>query len=193
MNETELAEIESRILEYPVEARRDIIRLASELRSLRGFNPKAQASGAVSPLYDSVTGLLNGGAFGVRFAGARARAARYQKRFAVMSIDVVLAKGTPRPDEYEAALKLVAERLQQCVRASDTLARIDPEKFAIILEDLSQDGQTHPVTEKVRRTLGEPLNVGEQQINLDASVSLRFYPGSENAGARSRLESRRVP
>ena len=192
MNETELAEIESRILEYPVEARRDIIKLASELRSLRGFNATAQASGGASPLYDSVTGLLNGGAFGVRFAGARARAARYQKRFAVMSIDVGLSKETPRPDEYDVALKLVAARLQQSVRATDTLARIDHKKFAIILEDLAQDGQTHPVTEKVQRTLGEPLNVGERQIYLDASVSLKFYPASENAGARSRLESRLI-
>ena len=193
MNETELAEIESRILEYPVEARRDIIRLASELRSVRGFNATTQASGGLSPLYDSVTGLLNGGAFGVRFAGARARAARYQKGFAVMSVDVVLSKGTPRPDEYDVALKLVAERLQQSVRATDTLARIDHEKFAIILEDLAQDGQAHPVTEKVQRTLGEPLNVGERQIVLDANVSLKFYPASENAGARSRLESRLTP
>jgi diguanylate cyclase (GGDEF)-like protein len=190
LNETELAEIESRILEYPVEARRDIIRLASELRSVRGFNATTQASGGLSPLYDSVTGLLNGGAFGVRFAGARARAARYQKGFAVMSVDVVLSKGTPRPDEYDVALKLVAERLQQSVRATDTLARIDHEKFAIILEDLAQDGQAHPVTEKVQRMLGEPLNVGERQIYLDANVSLKFYPASENAGARSRLESR---
>jgi diguanylate cyclase (GGDEF)-like protein len=193
LNETELAEIEGRILEYPVEARRDIIRLASELRSLRGFSATAQASGGLSPLYDSVTGLLNGGAFGVRFAGARARAARYQKGFAVMSIDVVLSKGTPRPDEYDVALKLVAERLQHSVRATDTLARTDHEKFAIILEDLAQDGQTHLVTEKVQRTLSEPLDVGGRKIYLDASVSLKFYPASENAGARSRLDSRVTP
>jgi len=71
LNETELAEIEVRMLEYPVEARRDIIKLISELRGLDRF--KAEASAAASPLYDVVTGLLNAGAFGVRFAGARAR------------------------------------------------------------------------------------------------------------------------
>lgn len=191
MNETELAEIEIRMLEYPVEARRDIIRLISELRGLDRF--KAEASAAASPLYDAVTGLLNAGAFGVRFAGARARAGRYQKRFAVMSIDMVLANGAPRPEEYDVALKLVAERLQRSVRATDTLARIEDKKFAIILEDLAQDGQAHPVTEKVRRTLGEPINVGERQIRLDASISLRFYPATENTGAGSRVEARLVP
>lgn len=187
MNETELAEIEIRMLEYPVEARRDIIMLISELRGLDRF--KAEASAAASPLYDAVTGLLNAGAFGVRFAGARARAGRYQKRFAVMSIDMVLANGAPRPEEYEAALKMVVERLQHSVRATDTLARIDDKKFAIILEDLAQDGQAHPVTEKVRRALGEPLIVGARQIRLDASISLKFYPASENAGSRLRLDS----
>jgi len=188
LNETELAEIEVRMLEYPVEARRDIIRLVAELRGLDRF--KAEASAAASPLYDVVTGLLNAGAFGVRFAGARARAGRYQKRFAVMSIELVFANGAPRPEEYEAALKVVVERLLHSVRATDTLARIDDKKFAIILEDLAQDDQAHPVTEKVRRTLGEPLNVGERQIRLDASISLKFYPASENTDAGSRVESR---
>jgi len=191
VDETELAEIEIRMLEYPVEARRDIIRLISEVRGLDRFKA-AQALGGASPLYDAVTGLLNAGAFGVRFAGARARAARYQKRFAVLSIDMAPAKETPRPDEYDAALKLVAQRLQHSVRAADTLARVDHKKFAIILEDLAQDGETHPLTEKVRRALGEPLNIGERQIYLDANISLRIYPASGNAASGSQLESRSI-
>src|SRR5258706_4823641 len=119
LNETELAEIEVRMLEYPVEARRDIIMLIAELRGLDRF--KAEKSSGFSPLYDAVTGLLNGGAFGVRFAGARARAARYQKSFAVMSIDMVLPKDAAQPQKIDEALKVVAERLQHSVRPSDNL------------------------------------------------------------------------
>ena len=53
-----------------------------------------------SPLYDALTGLLNGGAYGVRFAMARARATRYRKFFAVMS--VYPGAGDKIPAKYDA-------------------------------------------------------------------------------------------
>ena len=189
MDESDLAEIESRILEYPVQARRDILRLMSELRGLRN-PPKAPGRG--SALYDSVTGLLNGGAYGVRFAGAMARATRYKKRFAVMSIDLALAKEKQDPGERDKALKLVAERLEQCVRAADTLARIDDEKFVIILEDLHPESQALGVTEKVQRTLSEPISVGERKIYADASISVRIYPTPETPALLAPLDSERM-
>lgn len=190
MDEKELAEIESRILDYPVEARRDILRLTSELRSVK-FSDIPQASARNSPLYDAATGLLNGGAYGVRFAGAMARATRYQKRFAVMSIDLARAWENADPGETERALKLIAQRLEQCVRAADTLARTDEQKFAIILEDLPQDGQMHHVTEKVQRALSEPLTFGERKLYPNATISIRVYPTPENTALLSPLDSRR--
>jgi len=190
MNEIELAEIESRILEHPVEARRDILRLTAELRSLK-FARSSPKSAHGSPLYDSVTGLLNGGAYGVRFAGAIARATRNRKRFAVMSVDVALAEDSPDSGENERALKIIAERLELCVRAADTLARIDDEKFAIILEDLPQDGHIRQVTDKVQRALSEPVTVGERSMHAHVRVGIRYYPTAENTAQLSPLDSRR--
>ncbi len=177
MDESELVEIEGRILEYPVEARRDILKLLAELRSVRGEAAPARAQN--SALYDSVTGLLNGGAYGVRFAGAMARATRYQKSFAVMSVALTLSRDTPDSDTGNHVLKLVAQRLGQCVRAADTLARIDFGKFAIILEDLSPDGQIHTLTEKVQRALSQPFEAAGKTLYPDASISVRYYPTAE--------------
>ena len=178
MNEREIAEMESRILNYPALAGRDLLRRAKELRRLSGFNEPAKTMVGYSPLYDATTGLLNGGAFGIRFSAARARATRYQKRFAVMSIDLALGRGLQDASEHDVALKLVAGRLQESVRPTDTLARIDHEKFALILEDLVQEGQPHPVTEKVLLLLGKPLRIGERQIFLDVKPNIQFYPTS---------------
>jgi diguanylate cyclase (GGDEF)-like protein len=189
LEEIDIAEIEARILEYPVQARRDIIMLTAELRALRGFDKGAKARGPGSPLYDAATGLLNAGAYGVRFAGARARAARYKKRFAIMSIDLALAEGSVKPGEIDRVLKLVADRLEQCVRATDTLARIDHEKFAIILEDLPADEQAEQVTEKVRRTLADPIDLGSLKVYPDANIGIQFYPQSEETGPRPALNS----
>ncbi len=153
----------------------------------------ATARAGYSALHDSVTGLLNGGAFGIRFSAARARATRTRKRFAVMSIDVAVAHEKKDSAEYNGALKTMADRLQKSVRAIDTVARIDHGKFAIILEDLTREGQAHPVTEKVRRTLVRPIKVGKRQIQLSARPSIKFYPTAENASAVSPLDRKTTP
>ena len=143
------------------------------------------AEAPASAIYDSLTGLLSGGAYGVRFAMARARAGRNKKIFAVMSIDLPLSKrvaaGALSEREAEQTLKQVAERLAGCVRETDTLARIDREKFAVILEDLTHPEQAERVQQKVQAALAEPVKLGERAVRADSSVSLQFYPTSKPA------------
>ncbi len=188
MEESELAEIESRILEYPAPARRDILRLTAELRGLRGLLQPTKQADRVSPLFDAVTGILNGGAYGVRFAGAMARATRNNRCFAVMSVDLTFPRDTLDPQDRDGALKLVAQRLTQCVREADTLARIDDQKFAIILEDLPPDGAVEHLTGKVQRALSEALSVRGRSIRPDAAIAVRLYPSAEPPVPRSPLD-----
>jgi hypothetical protein len=84
--EIELAEIEDRMSGYSPDAQADIRWLARELRKVYNLGTRS----AEPPLPRSTTAhrALSGGAYGVRFAMARARAGRYKKIFAVMSIDV---------------------------------------------------------------------------------------------------------
>lgn len=181
MGEIELSEIENRIEQYPPQARHDILRLSSELRRLYDLQRHKSASHAPSPLYDPLTGLLNGGAYGVRFAMARARATRYRKIFAVMSIDVAFPEASGGAakvgdEQRDATIKNVAERLEGCVRATDTLARIGDENFAIILEDLTQPGHAERVKQNVQDALDAPSRAGDQHGSPHATVTMEFYP-----------------
>jgi GGDEF domain-containing protein len=185
--EIELAEIEDRIPAYPPDAQADIRWLTRELRKVYNLglrNPGPPASA----IYDALTGLLSGGAYGVRFSMARARAARYRKIFAVMSIDLSLAgrvaAGALSEREAEQALKQVAERLVACARATDTLARIDHEKFAMILEELGHPEHAERVQQKVEAVLAEPILLEERTVRADASVSLQFYPAAKPGDAK---------
>ena len=180
--EIELAEIEDRLPAYSPDAQTDIRWLTRELRKaydlgLRNPGPPASA------IYDPLTGLLSGGAYGVRFSMARARARRYQKMFAVMSIDLTFSKsvaaGALSEGEADEMLKRVAERLVACARATDTLARIDREKFAMILEELTYPEHAERVKQKVETALAEPILLEERALRADASVSLQFYPTSK--------------
>lgn len=178
MEERELTEIENRLEKYPAQARHDILRLTQELRRLKSPHEIVASAIATSPLYDSLTGLLNGGAYGVRFAMARARATRFKKIFAVMSVDVALggaAQGV-KDEERELTIKHIAGRIEASVRATDTLARIGDENFAVILEDLTHSGHAERVKQIVLDALAEPLVVDGREVAPGISVGIEFYP-----------------
>ena len=183
MGELELQEIENRIDNYPPQARTDILALARELRRVYAAAGHGKPAVPASPLYDAETGLLNGGAYGVRFAAARARATRYRKIFAVMSIDLTAAAAGTSADERGQAIKAVAGRLDACVRETDTLARIGEGSFAIILEDLTQADHAERVRETVQDALAAPMAFAGRDAMPPTQVKLRFYPEAENAGA----------
>jgi len=182
--EIELADIEDRMAGYSADAQADIRWLTRELRKvynlgLRNAGPPSAA------IYDAATGLLSGGAYGVRFSMARARATRYRKMFAVMSIDLPLGKaagGALSEREAEDIVKEVANRLAGCARATDTLARIDREKFAMILEELAVHEHAERVKQKVEVALAEPILLEDRAVRADVTVSLQFYPPSSGEG-----------
>lgn len=179
MEERELTEIENRAAGYAADARQDILLLTRELRRL--VAPAAPvAREAASPLYDALTGLLNGGAYGVRFAMARARATRFRKIFAVMSIDVVLDAAFTAEDR-ELTIRHVAQRLEASVRATDTLARIGGENFAVILEDLNHSGDAERVKQIVQDALAAPLVVGGRDVVPEMRIGIEFYPSVHHA------------
>ena len=178
MGELELIEIEKRIDQYPPQAAADIRMLVRELRRLcvRAGAGEGEPAQAASPLYDSATGLLNGGAYGVRFAAARARATRYKRIFAVMSIDLAARALPADRHEREQTVKAVAARLDLCVRATDTLARIGEDNFAIILEDLTQPDHAERVKQTVQEALALPMHIAGRRVVPPTQVSLQFYP-----------------
>ena len=188
MGEAELAEIEGRIDQYPPQARHDIVRLTQELRQLYDARGLAHVMHAGSPLHDQLTGLLNGGAYGVRFAMARARATRFRNMFAVMSIAIDLTHAPADVTEREQTIRELADRLEDCLRETDTLARIGESEFAIILEDLGQAGHAERVKQIVQEALAEPLRMRAGKRAPSATVGLRFYP-TPGAGAVVRYDA----
>ena len=188
MIEIELAEIEDRLPGYPAQAQADIRWLAREVRKLYNLGSR-NPTPPTTAIYDPVTGLPSVGAFGVRFAMARARASRNKKLFAVMSIELSLAAsgaaGVVDEPQKELMFKEVAARLMGCVRETDTVARVDEEKFALILEDLATPENAERVERKVRAALDQPLRLGERSVGIGATLSLQFYPSAQTADSGS--------
>ena len=185
MIEIELAEIENRMSGYSADAQADIRWLTRELRKVYNLGTRS-AEPPASAIYDALTGLLSGGAYGVRFAMARARAGRYKKIFAVMFIDIDSGEQAAVLDSRESdeLVKQAAERLAGIARATDTLARIDQLKFAMILEELSYPEHAERVKQKVETALAEPFMLWERAARARATVSLQFYPSALPEGVK---------
>nr|WP_325170166.1 EAL domain-containing protein [Noviherbaspirillum pedocola] len=82
----------------------------------------------------------------------------------------------------DQVLMETARRLRNCVRASDTVARIGGDEFAIVLNDLA-DPQTSNALSLVERTgkkiveaIGEPFLIGDERIYLSPSIGIAIAP-----------------
>ena len=73
-------------------------------------------------------------------------------------------------------LKIVAERLQSLVRASDTVARLSGDEFAILVERLEARNDILPLAEKALAILDSPIQVVEHKLYISASIGIALAP-----------------
>ncbi len=133
---------------------------------------------------DALTGVLGRQAFDVVFAQAQQRARRSPGPVSLVFFDVDHFKAIN--DRFghvvgDAALRTVAGRLRDGVRAGDGLCRWGGEEFLLLLENCRLD-QAREVAEKARHAvLAEPLHLegaGEVPLTVSAGVA-ELRPGEE--------------
>jgi len=129
--------------------------------------------------HDTLTGLPNRHLFSDRLDESLKRAHRHETEVAVMFID--LNKFKPINDNLghdagDEALRVVASRLQQCLRGTDTVARIGGDEFVAILEDLDSGGKAEFVARKIIKALEEPMVLAGQKTVLGAAIGIALFP-----------------
>lgn len=130
--------------------------------------------------YDSLTNLPNRRLLLDRLEQAIAQAKRHESRLALMFID--LDKFKPVNDRYghEAGdwlLKAVAQRMQTCLRESDTAARIGGDEFIVLLPEIKNNADAIAVAEKIRDVMNQPFDMSDgKQLNISACIGIAIYP-----------------
>jgi len=71
----------------------------------------------------------------------------------------------------------VAERLQSCVRPSDTVARFGGDEFAVLIEDASDDVDVIQVAERVLEGLRQPFVVNGRELHVRGSLGIARMDG----------------
>ncbi|MDE5466384.1 GGDEF domain-containing protein, partial [Bradyrhizobium sp. CSS354] len=139
---------------------------------------KAEQQIELLAFFDALTGLPNRRLLLDRLQRASASCPRIDKLGALLFIDLDNFKDlndTLGHDMGDRLLVLVAQRLQECVRTSDTVARFGGDEFVVMLEGLDVDPahaaqQAELVAEKLLEQLNRPFQMGAQEHYSTPSI-----------------------
>ncbi|MDF2841355.1 MAG: putative signal transduction protein containing an domain, partial [Clostridia bacterium] len=129
--------------------------------------------------YDGLTGLPNRTLFNNRIEQAINLARRNEKFVGVIFLDLDGFKGvndTLGHDWGDNLLKQVAERLTNCTRKYDTVARFGGDEFIIMIPQLSQVESIEVVSKKIMEAFRRPILINGQEFFITASAGISVFP-----------------
>jgi diguanylate cyclase (GGDEF)-like protein/PAS domain S-box-containing protein len=138
--------------------------------------------------HDTLTGLPNRNLLKDRLAQAIVYAQRYQRTLTVAFIDLdnfKLINDSLGHQAGDQLLRIVATRLQSCIRVSDTVARLGGDEFVLLLRDhpLEPGVESLSVGATLQRILAEiaqPYRIGPHEFFLSCSIGYTQLPEDGN-------------
>ena len=129
--------------------------------------------------YDALTGLPNRTLLRDRMEHEITVAHRRHKQAGVLCLDLDNFKtinDSLGHSTGDLLLQAVAERLKECVREGDTLARLGGDDFVVVLSDFHQAGDTVQVAQKILDALSRPYNIVGHELIVTSSIGISIYP-----------------
>ncbi|RLA19943.1 MAG: hypothetical protein DRQ62_11215 [Gammaproteobacteria bacterium] len=129
--------------------------------------------------HDILTGLPNRALLSDRLEQALHVAKRNKEHLGLIFLD--LDKFKPINDDYGHAigdllLQEVALRITDCIRESDTVARIGGDEFIILLPTIESQNDALMVAEKICHALNLSFDCQEYSLSITASLGVASYP-----------------
>jgi diguanylate cyclase (GGDEF)-like protein/PAS domain S-box-containing protein len=134
--------------------------------------------------HDGLTGLPNRSLFADRLQQALRHAERRGEELTVAIMDVDRFRDTNNRHGHlagDAVLQAIAQRTLGCVRASDTVARIGGDEFALVLVDAA-GADAAPVLQEIVAANAAPVEFDGLALPVSVSIGACAFP-REAAGA----------
>lgn len=126
--------------------------------------------------HDPLTGLPNRALFLDRLRMALRRSKRHgEYLFAVLYLDLDRFKNINDSFGHSAGDKMLnhaTDKLLQCVREADTVARFGGDEFAVLLADLEKPSQAVLIAKRISAALDESVNFHGQDVSIGASIGI---------------------
>ena len=166
-------EVLCRVIDYRGEA--------AQLLAVRDLRERRAAEAKITHLayHDGLTGLANRLLLHDRLDHALAQAARVGEVMAVLCLDLDRFKAVNDTLGHAAGdvlLRKVADRLRECVRASDTIARIGGDEFVVVQVNAHQPNGAVTLADRIIEHICAPYDLEGQRASIGTSVGISFYP-----------------
>jgi len=180
----ELRQADGRVLQYQCVILPDNGRLLTyyDITSMKSTEEQlAEALEKVSNLanHDALTQLPNLRLARERLLSAISLSKRKGWMAAIMFIDLDGFKevnDSHGHDIGDKVLKIVAERLTDSLRESDTVARIGGDEFLVIQTEVPHRFAAANVAEKIVKRISQPIHVDTIEICIGASIGISVFP-----------------
>jgi diguanylate cyclase (GGDEF)-like protein len=129
-------------------------------------------------LHDALTGLPNR-ALLLQTAARALDGANGDQELALLVVDLDRFRDvndTLGRAQGDAVLKEVAARLTRSVRATDLVARIESDRFGVLLPDLARSGDAALAADKILGELSQQMEVAGAALSVDATVGIACAP-----------------
>ncbi len=129
--------------------------------------------------FDKLTNVPNRALFLDRLDQILKQSERYERKFALLFIDLDGFKSVNDTLGHDAGDELLiktAERLQECVRDADTVARIGGDEFTVILSTITSVDDAQSVAQKIIQALSTPFRLGDEEAQIGASIGISVFP-----------------
>lgn len=129
--------------------------------------------------HDELTGLANRTLLTERISTAIHYHKRQRRKLAVLFIDLDGFKHVN--DKYghdvgDELLKSLTDRLKDCVRDSDTVARFGGDEFVLLLTGLNKKEEASFIAEKVIKVINLPVKLSAALVNVGCSIGISSFP-----------------
>lgn len=147
----------------------------------RDITDRKDAENTIEKLayHDPVTGLPNRTLLHDRLQLAIHRAERDMQGLAILFLDLDRFKSINDSLGHaigDQLLREVGERLQSCVRSSDTVARLGGDEYVVLISSLENDHAVGTVVMKILEQLAEPYLIEGHEIYTTSSIGISLYP-----------------
>jgi len=147
----------------------------------------AAAAGPLAGAFDAATGFASRALLLDRTKIALAAARRHRRRAAVLRVDLehfeqlLQSVGAEAAGEIEAT---VAETLRNCVRDSDTVARLGPKEFVLLLSEIIERDDAGVSAARVVAAIGALFERNDRERRVCAHIGVSVYPTDGTSGER---------
>jgi diguanylate cyclase (GGDEF)-like protein/PAS domain S-box-containing protein len=147
----------------------------------RDITPEKRAEERIQYMatHDSLTDLPNRVLFSQLLNLTIESARRYERRFAVLFVDLdrfKLINDTLGHEAGDILLKEMASRFQQVCRSSDVVARLGGDEFVVLVQEIRDRKQAAATARRLLSAAIRPVDVLGQECRVTASIGICLFP-----------------